>query len=286
MCFSFKNKDISKNGPLPSYITLSVSRCLFCVWCRSDVVVLCFSLANPNSLRHVRTMWYPEIKHFCPRTPIILVGCQLDLRYADLEAVNRARRPLAKPIKPTDILPPERGHEVAKELGIPYYETSIVAQFGVKDVFDNAIRSALISRRHLQFWKSHLKRVQRPLLQAPFLPPRPPRPVVGIPTPLPSTEKPPTPSYASRYAPMSSSYSKAAPRVSSHTKSTWPPPAPSSTTSSPWICWPSRRIGREMSAPRAVPKSRQGVLRAWTSIMMGRVEPGESNGHPCSSRAP
>ncbi|CAB1319371.1 unnamed protein product [Coregonus sp. 'balchen'] len=152
---------------------------------RSDVVVLCFSLANPNSLRHVRTMWYPEIKHFCPRTPIILVGCQLDLRYADLEAVNRARRPLAKPIKPTDILPPERGHEVAKELGIPYYETSIVAQFGVKDVFDNAIRSALISRRHLQFWKSHLKRVQRPLLQAPFLPPRPPRPVVGIPDPPP-----------------------------------------------------------------------------------------------------
>lgn len=63
---------------------------------RSDVVVLCFSLANPNSLRHVRTMWFPEIKHFCPRTPIILVGCQLDLRYADLDAVNRARRPLAK----------------------------------------------------------------------------------------------------------------------------------------------------------------------------------------------
>ncbi|XP_061071829.1 rho-related BTB domain-containing protein 1-like [Conger conger] len=150
---------------------------------RSDVVVLCFSLANPNSLRHVRTMWFPEIKHFCPRTPIILVGCQLDLRYADLDAVNRARRPLAKPIKPADILHPERGHEVAKELGVPYYETSIVAQFGVKDVFDNAIRAALISRRHLQFWKSHLKKVQRPLLQAPFLPPRPPRPVVGIPDP-------------------------------------------------------------------------------------------------------
>uniref|UniRef100_A0A8C8VL58 Rho-related BTB domain-containing protein 1 n=1 Tax=Pelusios castaneus TaxID=367368 RepID=A0A8C8VL58_9SAUR len=150
---------------------------------RSDVVVLCFSLANPNSLRHVKTMWYPEIKHFCPRTPIVLVGCQLDLRYADLEAVNRARRPLAKPIKPTDILPPERGHEVAKELGVPYYESSVVAQFGIKDVFDNAIRAALISRRHLQFWKSHLKKMQRPLLQAPFLPPKPPPPVIHIPDP-------------------------------------------------------------------------------------------------------
>ncbi|XP_063165720.1 rho-related BTB domain-containing protein 2-like isoform X2 [Candoia aspera] len=111
---------------------------------RSDVVVLCFSLANPNSLRHVKTMW---------------------------------------PIKPSDILPPECGHEVAKELGIPYYETSVVAQFGIKDVFDNAIRAALISRRHLQFWKSHLKKTQRPLLQAPFLPPKPPPPIIHIPEP-------------------------------------------------------------------------------------------------------
>ncbi|XP_043938899.1 rho-related BTB domain-containing protein 2 isoform X4 [Protopterus annectens] len=150
---------------------------------RSDVVVLCFSIANPNSLHHVKTMWYPEIKHFCPRAPVILVGCQLDLRYADLEAVNRARRPLARPIRPNEILPPERGREVAKELGISYYETSVVAQFGIKDVFDNAIRAALISRRHLQFWKSHLRNVQKALLQAPFLPPKPPPPIITVPDP-------------------------------------------------------------------------------------------------------
>ncbi|XP_028922649.1 rho-related BTB domain-containing protein 2 [Ornithorhynchus anatinus] len=158
---------------------------------RSDVVVLCFSIANPNSLHHVKTMWYPEIKHFCPRAPVILVGCQLDLRYADLEAVNRARRPLARPIKPNEILPPEKGREVAKELGIPYYETSVVAQFGIKDVFDNAIRAALISRRHLQFWKSHLRNVQRPLLQAPFLPPKPPPPIIVVPDPPSSSEERP-----------------------------------------------------------------------------------------------
>ncbi|XP_071209286.1 rho-related BTB domain-containing protein 2-like isoform X1 [Salvelinus alpinus] len=158
---------------------------------RSDVVVLCFSIANPNSLYHVKTMWYPEIKHFCPRAPVILVGCQLDLRYADLEAVNRARRPLARPIKSNEILPPEKGHEVAKELGVPYYETSVVAQFGVKDVFDNAIRAALISRRHLQFWKSHLRNVQRPLLQAPFLPPKPPPHIITVPPPPTTTEEHP-----------------------------------------------------------------------------------------------
>ncbi|XP_069774034.1 rho-related BTB domain-containing protein 2-like isoform X2 [Narcine bancroftii] len=136
-------------------------------------------------------MWYQEIKHFCPRAPVILVGCQLDLRYTDLEAVNRARRPLARPIKHNEILPPEKGREVAKELGIPYYETSVVAQFGIKDVFDNAIRAALISRRHLQFWKSHLRNVQKPLLQAPFLPPKPPPPIITIHNPPTTNEEHP-----------------------------------------------------------------------------------------------
>ncbi len=96
-----------------------------------------------------------------------------------------------RPIKANEILPPEKGREVAKELGVPYYETSVVAQFGVKDVFDNAIRAALMSRRHLQFWKSHLRDVQRPLLQAPFLPPKPSPPVIVIPPPPSTTEEHP-----------------------------------------------------------------------------------------------
>ena len=63
------------------------------------------------------------------------------------------------------------------------------AQFGIKNVFDNAIQAALISRRHLQFWKSHLLHVQRPLLQAPFLPPRPPPLLIVVPDPPSSSEE-------------------------------------------------------------------------------------------------
>nr|XP_024219309.1 rho-related BTB domain-containing protein 1 [Halyomorpha halys] len=48
---------------------------------RSDVVLLCFSLASPNSLRNCKAMWYPEIRKFCPHTPVILVGCKNDLRF-------------------------------------------------------------------------------------------------------------------------------------------------------------------------------------------------------------
>lgn len=48
---------------------------------RSDVVLLCFSIASPVSLRNCRVMWYPEIRKFCPDVPVILVGCKNDLRY-------------------------------------------------------------------------------------------------------------------------------------------------------------------------------------------------------------
>uniref|UniRef100_UPI00358FB44B rho-related BTB domain-containing protein 2-like n=1 Tax=Myxine glutinosa TaxID=7769 RepID=UPI00358FB44B len=164
---------------------------------RSDVVVVCFAIANPNSLHHVKTKWLPETKHFCPRTPVLLVGCQADLRFADLEAVNRARRPLGRMIKPSDIMTPEAGHEVAHDIGVPYYETSVVAQFGIKDVFDNAIRAALVCRRHVQFWKAYLRKVQRPRIQAPCLPPRPAPPQIVVMEPTRRADGDPAPSLLS-----------------------------------------------------------------------------------------
>uniref|UniRef100_A0A8B9C8B3 BTB domain-containing protein n=1 Tax=Anser brachyrhynchus TaxID=132585 RepID=A0A8B9C8B3_9AVES len=118
--------------------------------------------------------------HHCPPRPPAL-GCRC-WRHGGRRAEGGGAGPAAPGCRARPG-PSSRGHEVAKELGVPYYETSVVAQFGIKDVFDNAIRAALISRRHLQFWKSHLKKMQRPLLQAPFLPPKPPPPVIHIPDP-------------------------------------------------------------------------------------------------------
>ncbi|KAF6096680.1 Rho related BTB domain containing 2 [Phyllostomus discolor] len=40
-----------------------------------------------------------------------------------------------------------------------------------------------------EFWKSHLRNVQRPLLQAPFLPPKPPPPIIVVPEPPSSSEE-------------------------------------------------------------------------------------------------
>ena len=60
---------------------------------------------------------------------------------------------------------PEQGRVVAKNLGIPYYETSVLTYFGVNEVFENAIRAALCVRRQQRFWITNLKKVLTPTLQ-------------------------------------------------------------------------------------------------------------------------
>ncbi|XP_050681878.1 rho-related BTB domain-containing protein 1 [Leptidea sinapis] len=151
---------------------------------RSDVVLLCFSITNPISLRNCGAMWYPEIRRFCPNTPVLLVGCKNDLRYMyrDEAYLNfcKDRSPFIRAPRKSDLVMPDQGRALAHEFGIYYYETSVFTYYGVNEVFENAIRAALIARRQQRFWMTNLKRVQRPLLQAPFRPPRPLEPEVSV----------------------------------------------------------------------------------------------------------
>ncbi|KAI5693779.1 hypothetical protein M8J75_005559 [Diaphorina citri] len=144
---------------------------------RSDVVLLCFSLTSEVSLRNCRTMWFAEIRKFCPNTPVILVGCKNDLRFMYRDdtylAFFRDHSPFVRATRKSDLIMPDEARSVAKELGVPYYETSVLTYHGVNEVFENAIRIALISRRQQRFWMTNLKKVQRPLLQEPYCPPKP-----------------------------------------------------------------------------------------------------------------
>lgn len=47
----------------------------------TDLIFVCFAIDCPNSLENVMDKWYPEVLHFCPYTPLILVGLKSDLRY-------------------------------------------------------------------------------------------------------------------------------------------------------------------------------------------------------------
>lgn len=46
----------------------------------ADLILICFALDNLVSLQNVMDMWYPEVNHFCPGIPVILVGTKTDLK--------------------------------------------------------------------------------------------------------------------------------------------------------------------------------------------------------------
>ncbi|ODV96616.1 hypothetical protein PACTADRAFT_30703, partial [Pachysolen tannophilus NRRL Y-2460] len=45
-----------------------------------DVLLICYSVDSMSSLHNVRDIWYPEVTHFCPGIPIVLVGTKSDLK--------------------------------------------------------------------------------------------------------------------------------------------------------------------------------------------------------------
>ncbi|XP_026543138.1 ras-related C3 botulinum toxin substrate 1 [Notechis scutatus] len=103
----------------------------------SDVFLICFSLVSPASFENVRAKWYPEVRHHCPNTPIILVGTKLDLR-DDKDTIEKLKEK-----KLTPITYPQ-GLAMAKEIGaVKYLECSALTQRGLKTVFDEAIRAVL-----------------------------------------------------------------------------------------------------------------------------------------------
>nr|BAC16311.1 Raichu-1011X [synthetic construct] len=102
---------------------------------QTDVFLICFSLVSPASFENVRAKWYPEVRHHCPNTPIILVGTKLDLR-DDKDTIEKLKEK-----KLTPITYPQ-GLAMAKEIGaVKYLECSALTQRGLKTVFDEAIRA-------------------------------------------------------------------------------------------------------------------------------------------------
>lgn len=97
---------------------------------------------------------------FCPQTPVILVGCKNDLRYMYRDETYLSyfgdRSPFVRAARKSDLVMPDEARAVAKELGIAYYESSVFTYFGVNEVFENAIRAALLARRQQRFWMTNV----------------------------------------------------------------------------------------------------------------------------------
>ncbi|WP_411022941.1 GTP-binding protein, partial [Salmonella sp. s51228] len=105
---------------------------------QTDVFLICFSLVSPASFENIKAKWNPEIAHHCPNTPKILIGTKLDLR-DDHDTVSKLKEKKLAPINYT------QGLQMMKDIGAgKYLECSALTQKGLKDVFDEAIRSVLV----------------------------------------------------------------------------------------------------------------------------------------------
>ncbi|XP_027339650.1 rac-like GTP-binding protein ARAC8 [Abrus precatorius] len=100
-----------------------------------DVFVLAFSLVSRASYENVLKKWIPELQHYAPGIPVVLVGTKLDLRE---DKRYLADHPGLVPVTT------EQGEELRKQIGATYYiECSSKTQQNVKAVFDAAIRMVI-----------------------------------------------------------------------------------------------------------------------------------------------
>jgi len=107
---------------------------------QTDVFLVCFSVISPSSFENVKSKWVPEISHHAPGVPWLLVGTKIDLRDDD-EQRARLREKGYEPISEA------RANQLAAQLGAKrYLECSALTQKGLKNVFDEAIRTVLTSK--------------------------------------------------------------------------------------------------------------------------------------------
>uniref|UniRef100_A0A3Q2R0B5 Ras homolog gene family, member Aa n=2 Tax=Fundulus heteroclitus TaxID=8078 RepID=A0A3Q2R0B5_FUNHE len=102
----------------------------------TDVVLMCFSVDNRDSLENISEKWSPEVKHFCPNVPIILVANKTDLRNDRQTRETLARRK-QEPVKY------EEGKNKALHIGAySYQECSAKSKEGVREIFEVATTAA------------------------------------------------------------------------------------------------------------------------------------------------
>eukprot|EP01089_Gocevia_fonbrunei_P013816 TRINITY_DN362_c0_g2_i1.p1 TRINITY_DN362_c0_g2~~TRINITY_DN362_c0_g2_i1.p1 ORF type:complete len:196 (+),score=53.36 TRINITY_DN362_c0_g2_i1:88-675(+) len=110
-------------------------------YANANVFLICFSVVNPTSYENVTSKWYPEVQHFCPNIPIILVGTKYDLR-SDEKTISKLKEGGQSAISL------EQGEDLAKKLkAVKFIECSAFTGHNLKLVFDEAVKAVLFGGR-------------------------------------------------------------------------------------------------------------------------------------------
>jgi len=100
----------------------------------TDVFLVCFSITSEVSLNNVKTKWIPELQHYAPNVPILLIATKADVR--DDENIVKDHETRGQ-----QIISVHRGNQLAKDIGAAkYLECSALTQIGLKEVFEDAMR--------------------------------------------------------------------------------------------------------------------------------------------------
>lgn len=110
----------------------------------SDAFMICFAIDCPETLDSVHDKWVPEVRHFCPKTPIVLVGMKKDLRNNESTIKDLAKRDM-KPVSTA-----EGKAMAAKVNAFSYMECSAITKAGVREVFETAVRAAQFFREQMR----------------------------------------------------------------------------------------------------------------------------------------
>ena len=101
---------------------------------------MCFSVDMQDSLENIQAKWVPEVRHFCPNVPFLLIATKKDLRNDPATKSNLARDKL-------EVIRSELGRVMSEKVGAySYLECSAKTREGVREVFDAATRAALSKR--------------------------------------------------------------------------------------------------------------------------------------------
>jgi len=96
----------------------------------TNIVLLCFSVAQRSTYDSISSKWAPEVRHYLPRTPTILVGLKKDIRDGSDDDHPVYYDPVKK----------EEGEDLAKKIGASLYmESSAKKEEGVSEIFEKAM---------------------------------------------------------------------------------------------------------------------------------------------------
>ena len=72
-------------------------------YAEADVFLVCYKVSDPSTLYNVKNKWMPEIRQYRSNAPVILCGCQSDLRN-DSEVISSLGKRGRAPVTPEQAL--------------------------------------------------------------------------------------------------------------------------------------------------------------------------------------